>query len=318
MTLVAGARENQADMPLWTSWVEHWVKPVSGPLGMGLLRLLGPRTHGTLGILMYHRVAPITAGFAPPTWNVTPDRFRHQLQGLLQMGYQGWSLRQALAHNRTGQPFPARVFVITFDDGYENLIHHAWPVLRDLRLPATVFVATSYLDSQVPFPFDKWKAAGSLQVPVESWRPLTSDQCREMAADGLIEIGAHTHTHADFRNRPAEFMADLRASVDVLAERFGFLEPTFAFPYGRRKLGFAGPPLSEAARNSGVICALTTESDLNRSGSDPFDWGRFTVTQADLPATISTKLSGWYAAARFAWRLVGQPRWLARRQHSRS
>src|SRR5262249_56352963 len=46
-------------------------------------RILGSRTAGTIGILMYHRVTEPCAGVPQPTFNVTPRRFREQLAGLL-------------------------------------------------------------------------------------------------------------------------------------------------------------------------------------------------------------------------------------------
>ena len=36
--------------------------------------------------------------------------------------------------------------LITFDDGYQDLAEHAWPVLREFNLPAVVFVPTAYPD----------------------------------------------------------------------------------------------------------------------------------------------------------------------------
>jgi peptidoglycan/xylan/chitin deacetylase (PgdA/CDA1 family) len=41
---------------------------------------------------------------------------------------------------------PPRAAAITFDDGYANNLTHAAPVLRARGLPATVFVATGYLN----------------------------------------------------------------------------------------------------------------------------------------------------------------------------
>lgn len=35
--------------------------------------------------------------------------------------------------------------VVTFDDGYANNFHHALPVLQQFSVPATIFLATSYL-----------------------------------------------------------------------------------------------------------------------------------------------------------------------------
>ena len=47
-----------------------------------------------------------------------------------------------------GLPIPRKTFVVTFDDGYVNNLTQALPILTRLGVPATVFVATAYLDSQ--------------------------------------------------------------------------------------------------------------------------------------------------------------------------
>ncbi len=38
--------------------------------------------------------------------------------------------------------------VITFDDGYLNNFENAWPVLRELDLPATIYLTSSFLDGR--------------------------------------------------------------------------------------------------------------------------------------------------------------------------
>src|SRR4051794_18794241 len=161
------------------------------------------------GILMYHRVANAIKGQPFPTWNVTPARLRQQLAGLLKRGFQAWPLQKVIEYRRRRLALPRRVFVVTFDDGYENNFTQALPVLRELNIPATIFLATSFLGSQEPLPFDDWKAKGSADVPAETWRPLSLDQCRQMQASGLIELAAHTHTHQDFRGRLDAFRDDL-------------------------------------------------------------------------------------------------------------
>src|SRR6185436_18725076 len=128
-----------------------------------------------------------------------------------------------------------------------------------LEVPATVFLATAYLDASEPFPSDDWPAAGKPGVHREAWRPLTSDECCRLKANGLIELGAHTHTHADFRRHPEQLADDLRQNLAVLFERFGVEHPTFAFPYGTKADGFASTTLVAAARQVGVTCSLTTE-----------------------------------------------------------
>jgi len=114
-----------------------------------------------------------------------------------------------------------------------------------------------------------------------------------MAADGLVELGAHTHTHADFRSRAPEFERDLACCVGVLADRFGIRAPSFAFPYGVRRLGYASPALVAAAKRTGVTCSLTTEAELVDPAGDPFSWGRFEIDGRDSGATIAARLDGW-------------------------
>ena len=108
-----------------------------------------------------------------------------------------------------------------------------WPVLKELSIPATLFVVTGYLDAQRSFPFDDWAVAGSDSVPPTAWQPLSTAHCGEMLEHGLIEIGSHTHTHADFRGRPEVFRHDLAVPCEVLHDAIGISEAAFAFPFGR-------------------------------------------------------------------------------------
>ena len=274
----------------------------------GMHAMFGMRHRQAFGILMYHRITDPTVGLPAPTWNVPPQRFEEQLAGLLARGFEPWPLRKALDYSTRGIAIPRRAFVVTFDDGYENNFTNAFPILKRLRVPATIFLATAYLDSELPFPSDDWLAAGSSDVPAESWRPLTTQQCREMQQGGLIELAAHTHTHADFRGRPAALHEDLLHCLAELHERFGLKDAAFAFPYGTKRTGFSGGVLAEAARESGVLCSLTTESEVVLPGSDPFDWGRFTANECDSAAALAAKLSGWHSALRHAATAVRRSR----------
>jgi peptidoglycan/xylan/chitin deacetylase (PgdA/CDA1 family) len=285
--------------------VKQLGRRAAGQVGGSLSRLLGPRAAGCLGIFTYHRLAPWHGSGSAPTWNVTPRRFHSQMEGLLARGYRALPLRQALGLGRQGAPFPPRSFVITFDDGQESVYRHAWPILREMNLPATVFLATAYLDAAGPFPFDDWALAGSSAVPAETWRPVTTAQCRELAEGGLVELGSHTHSHGVFRGRADPLHRDLVVSAAVLRDRFGILEPAFAFPYG-----IAGLDLAAAARRAGMACSLTTQEELVRPGHDPFAWGRFTVSEADSAATLAARLDGWFGLARGAWQR------LTRRRHA--
>jgi peptidoglycan/xylan/chitin deacetylase (PgdA/CDA1 family) len=254
------------------------------------------QANGGAGILMYHRITTQLRGMSVPTWNVTPNKFEEQLSGLVASGFRAIALRDLLEAVQHDESIPHRKFIVTFDDGYENVYLEAWPILKKLQIPATIFLATSYLDSDAPFPFDDWQEAGTTHATKSAWRPLTTEQCLAMSKSGLIELGAHTHTHADFHGHPVAFEEDLRACLAVLQDRFGVVEPTFAFPFGK-----SSAELLDTAKRLGVLCALTAKPQVVRNGSDHFSWGRFEATQTDTAITLAACLDGRYEMVR-RWR----------------
>ncbi|MEZ6125673.1 MAG: polysaccharide deacetylase family protein [Planctomycetaceae bacterium] len=253
------------------------------------------------GILTWHRIVPV-GDFTPPTWNVSPDRFRSQLQGLLQQGFTPWPLSRLIAAMTGGQQLPENVFVVTFDDGYYNNLRYALPVLKELQVPATIFLATGWLDATEPFPFDDWSLKGTTAVHWETWRALTIRECHSLLESNLIEFGSHTHTHEDFRGRPDAFRSSLQRSLDFLLDHFGIYRPALALPYGILNKGFAGPEYFQTAEDLGTTCCLTTEEELIPVGSSPFGWGRFIAEQHDTANTLAVKLNGWRDSLRNAYR----------------
>jgi peptidoglycan/xylan/chitin deacetylase (PgdA/CDA1 family) len=303
---VAAPAAFPAEKPPLRRALENIAMRAAGQAAVGLRSLLGSRAGQTVGILTYHRNAPHVRGLPAPLHNVTPERFSEQVSGLIRRGFNIWPLRRIVDDAVQGRPIPARTIAITFDDGFETVFTRAWPALRKWQAPATLFINTAYLDSSDPFPFDAWGVKWRGQAPPETYRPLTSSRCRELQAEGLIELGAHTHTHEDFRDSPQRFRQDLELSLGVLRSRFGLERVMFAFPFGSPALGFAGGALAHAARESGVACALTTESVLVDPRSDPFHWGRFNVFAWDTSATLAAKLAGWYSwAPKLRQRLSG-------------
>src|SRR5205814_9649184 len=145
---------------------------------------------------------------------------------------------------------------------------------------------------------DDWTAAGTPGVPGEARRRLTTEECRRLAANGLVELGAHTHTHADFRGQPKELAVDLKQNLTFLRERFEIEHPPLAFPYGTKEDGFVSDELIEAARAAGVSCALSTEAEIVRHGDSPFSWGRIAAEEHDSARTLAARLGGWQAVIR--------------------
>ena len=125
-----------------------------------------------------------------------------------------------------------------------------------------------------------------------------------MIDSGVVSIGAHTHTHEDFRGRPHEFRADLEACVDFLRGEYDLENVPFAFPFGSPERGFAGPELVAAVKRTSVVCGLTTDPVLVDMSGDSFCWGRFNAFSWDTCRTLAAKLDGWYSWAPGAKRTV--------------
>lgn len=83
---------------------------------------------------------------SPACWHVLGSAlYRRQLE-YVRTYFNVLPLEEALDRLAAGT-LPPRALAITFDDGTRNLVRHAVPVLRDLKLPAAVFLATGPMGS---------------------------------------------------------------------------------------------------------------------------------------------------------------------------
>ncbi|MGE5277199.1 MAG: polysaccharide deacetylase family protein [Acidobacteriota bacterium] len=102
-------------------------------------------------ILLYHRIA------VPPVdpWrlSVSPAHFAEHLQVLKRRGalFRIRELAAALQRPRT----PRRFLAVTFDDGYDDNLRNAKPLLERFDAPATVFVSSGLLGRERPFWWDE-------------------------------------------------------------------------------------------------------------------------------------------------------------------
>ena len=98
-------------------------------------------------ILSYHRVVGDYAEEAKRslyTLNVEQKTFRRQLE-VLQQSHDVVTLDDALSVLDGSREAARDVAVITFDDGYRDVYRYAYPVLRDMRLPAIVYVPSAFI-----------------------------------------------------------------------------------------------------------------------------------------------------------------------------
>ncbi len=102
---------------------------------------------GSLATLIFHRVLPQPDPLLPDE----PDAATFTvLVNFLADNFNVLPLTDAVARLRT-RSLPPRAISITFDDGYANNHDIALPILASRNLPATVFVATGFLNGGIMF-----------------------------------------------------------------------------------------------------------------------------------------------------------------------
>lgn len=115
-----------------------------------LVRLLEPLDRGgrpLLRVLTYHRVDEPDAqpDLSPVLLSATPETFARQMEHVARF-YDVIGVERLLGYFQGSESLPKRPLVLTFDDAYQDFATHAWPVLKHLGLPVTLFVATAFPD----------------------------------------------------------------------------------------------------------------------------------------------------------------------------
>ena len=263
---------------------------------------LGPPS---LRILAYHGVCDDSLAGEPwmPGYFVTASVFDRQLRFLRQEA-NVIPLAEAARALAAGK-LPERAVALTFDDGYANNLELAAPMLARYGMPATVFLSSHYIESGALYPFLKihllrmpgaagyknepldtvlsrvdqaWQsAAGTLtEAQGRTLRPLTIGEVRAAQAGGLLEFGAHAHSHCILRNEsPARREQEIRLSLQRVAEWTGRPATLFSYPNG--EAGDFNDADQRVLRDGGVEAAVTGIAGINRPGTPPLSLLRFPV-----------------------------------------
>jgi len=176
-------------------------------------------------------------------------------------------LRALIGKLEQGRTF-RRELAITFDDGYRDNYENAMPVLERLGLPATFFVVSRWIGTDV-VPF--WDRELGVRHPWMTW-----DQVRTLKKKGF-DIGAHTRTHANLGTTSGAAAQDeIAGARDDLEQALGTPVETFAYPFG-------GPDNMtdfnrQLVRAAGFRCCCSAYGGTITWKTDPFLFPRVPVT----------------------------------------
>ena len=213
-------------------------------------------------ILLYHRFGPVVAD----GMTVTTSVFKTHLEYLRENGYTVIPLRQLVDYYLKKGPRPrARSVVIVVDDGHESVYTYMLPVVREYRVPVTLFLYPSAISNAT--------------------YALTWDQLKELKKTGLFDFQGHTYWHPNFKKDEKRMSrSEYEKSVDMqlhksrvkLEKELGVRIDMLAWPFGIYNDWLMGK-----AKEAGYVAAFSIEARHAVDGDPVMKLPRYLLINAD-------------------------------------
>jgi peptidoglycan/xylan/chitin deacetylase (PgdA/CDA1 family) len=208
-------------------------------------------------ILTYHKLGPRPGRVRIKGLYVSERLFREQLEDLRRDGFASGSLLDCAK-----APVPKRI-VITFDDGYVNVLRHGLEPLARTAFKAVQFLVTDLLGQCNAWDVPLGEAPETI---------MNVEQVREWLAAGH-DIGSHTRTHPYLTRLPlAQAREEISSSRKKLQDLFGRPIEDFCYPYGDWN-----ESIRDLVAAAGYKTACTTIPGVNRAADSAFALKRFTA-----------------------------------------
>ena len=226
-------------------------------------------------ILNYHSIHPTHHS------STRPHDFEQQMT-YLKSEFTVISLSEFQTLRETNVSLPDKLAVITFDDGYEDNFQYAFPILKKMGLPATIFISTGFVDGDVDITQRYFTYRGL--------RPLTWDQIRDMQKNG-ISFGCHTDTHQILAEISVlEGNKEISLSKDKLEKQICDPVVHFAYPLGQPHTFNAG--VKELLKENGFLLSCATIWGSDNSDTDMFALQRIRIDTVDSMTDFIDKVHG--------------------------
>lgn len=203
-------------------------------------------------VLLYHRFGDQSV----PSGNIQIEQFEAHLAEIQAGGYTVLPLADIVSSLKSDTKLPDRSLAITIDTTHVSVFDEAWPRLRALGYPFTVFVASDLVDTN--------------RRDVMSW-----DQIRTLHKDGAT-IAALGASYTNLVDRPPEKVAaDILRARRRIADEITATPKFFAYPFG-----VYGQDVKSLVRDAGFDAAFGQHSGAANALDDIFALPRFSMTEA--------------------------------------
>lgn len=189
------------------------------PRGWYTNEALVPHDQTRVMVLMYHSFENGTAHRG-----ITAETLDRQLSFLERKHVVFVPMHEFLRWREGERELPARVAVLTIDDGEKTFYDHGFEVFKKHGAPFTLGIPTA-----------------AIEQAKERKVTMTWDQLREILGSGLAEIASHGHTHAALAKLPPDKMRyEARRPKELIEGELGVTPETFFFPAGSMNDGALG------------------------------------------------------------------------------
>ena len=163
-------------------------------------------------ILMYHSISD-----SKNSLSLSVDKFYNQMNFMKKKGYNTVNLNEINQNDKNK-------FIITFDDGYEDVLINALPILKKFDFKATCFFVTDYLNLH-----NIWDQHKSDFILLKT---MSKIQAHEWLKNGMT-IGSHTSSHKNLQKiNINEKISQISRSKNFFKEEFNIDVKFFSYPYG--------------------------------------------------------------------------------------
>lgn len=188
-------------------------------LPFGILYNIFHSNNNEIIILMYHRVNDEVK----KELSVREKNFRWQMDYLKRKNYLLLSMDQAFRKIKNNN-IEGRYIILTFDDGYEDYLTKAFPVLNQYNFPSIIYLVPGYIDLNQVFWWDKDLGKSDLL----SWQ-----QILELKKSPIIEFGSHTLHHYDLDTlQKSQLAFEIQKSKEIIEDKLNRRVCHFSYPRG--------------------------------------------------------------------------------------
>lgn len=229
----------------------------------------------SLLVLKYYHINDIPETANSPGNYVNCENFCEQLSRLIKWGYCPISMKEFTNFLYEDANIPEKSFLVTFEDGYQDIFTKAQHFLKLYSIPAHIFLISDFLG-------ENWNKEG--QITSDKDKILSLTEILKLGNTGMFSFGCHTKNHKILTELSDEDLYDEILSSKFKLEKLLATEiDSFSYPFG-----VFDSRIKDIVKKAGYKTAFITKKTKITRNSDLFELPRINMSNKDKA------LSFWY------------------------